>query len=400
MILPKSRTDCFINSFSDGISKLRYIIIYITLTLAFVACTKPIVLKDIGLNKDGMFTYGFDSTKSFFINKNISPDIRIKWIAETDGSFSDVSVVAYDEYIFAGDLSGNIFCFSDTSGKKLGVLKHKGEINTSPVIQKDKLIYVVNNYKEKYATLVYYQFIQGRLHKEIELAGNYPNEIAVVPDGILLLSQQGEISKYNLIGELDWKLDTGILTFSNPVVNKGRLYFAGVYGEIVTVNLTTRKIMNTEMIGDSFESSPVIIGGSMFIADTYGILYRIDLKDGSIIWEKETGYKVVNQPVYDNEKNIYVGNLGGVVCSYTFDGEDRWIYDTGGIVNSVPLVFNNLLIQPDMNRKLHIIDSNNGKLLNELNYDRRVRTTPGYYNGKVYVGIDRNEIYAYEVDEL
>lgn len=379
---------------------MKKAIIYIAIAFIFVSCTKSILLREVGLNRAGILSYGMHKEHLFYVDKRISPELELEWIAETDGSFSDGSVIVYDQYMFASDLSGNIFCFSDTSGKKLGVLKQKGEIDISPLIMRDKLIYVVNNYKENYASLIYYQFVQGRQHKEIKLPGNYKSEIIIENDGIILVSQNGHISKYNLIGEKEWDHKTDILTFSNPVLKNDIIYFASIGGEIVGFNTATKRIILREKISNRIESSPVVIENNIFIGDNNGTLYCYDLTNNVIKWEGETGSKIINQPVMDNAGNIYIGNMNGDVLSYTISGNLRWRYSSGGVINAVPLIFKNILVQPDMNKKLLVLDIQNGNLLNEISFERRVRTSPVYYNEKIYIGIDRNEIHAFKVKEL
>ncbi len=379
---------------------MKKVLLYIASALVFFSCTKHILLRDVGLNKQGLLSYGENSNRTFYLDKSISTDPSLLWVSETDGSYSNGSVIIYDNYMFAADLSGNIFCFSDTSGKKLGVLKQKGEIVASPIIMKDKLIYVVNNYKEEFATLVYYLFIEGIKYKEIELHDNFRSEMIAANDGIILLSQSGVLYKFNLIGELEWKYDSGYLTMSDPVIKDNTIYFSSVSGKLLGYNITKKLLVLNVDIAESIESTPTVLEDKIYIGDSDGVIYCFDIDSKRIEWERETGVKILNRPVIDKNGNLYVGNLGGEMFSYSVNGQLRWVFHSDGLFNAMPLVFNNVIAQPDLNKKLIFLDPLSGTLINEINFERRVRTSPVFYKGKIYIGIDKDEIHVFSVEEI
>jgi hypothetical protein len=46
-----------------------------------------------------------------------------------------------------------------------------------------------------------------------------------------------------------------------------------------------------------------------------------------------------------------------------------------------------------------MINKSTGTLENKITYENRVRTAPVYFNGKIYVGVDKSNIYSYKVEE-
>ena len=373
-------------------------IFYILSLLSLTFCSKPIYLNDVPLNKEGMLSYGFNSNRNFYIDKEIDSNLTLDWIAETDGSFGNSPIATYDKFVFVGDLSGKIFCFSDTSGKKLGTIKQKGEIIISPVISKDKLIYVVNNHKEKYATLFYYQFVQGNMYKEIELYDYFSNEIISTDTGIILLARDGTIYKYNLIGEKEFEFESNALTYSDPFLYKDVIYFGSVAGEIIGFSVTERKIILRDRIAISIEGSPAVNDDVLFIGDVDGKLYAYSIPSNEILWEYETGAKIISQPVVDNDKNIYISNLSGDLNCIGKHGDQVWQLKSDGIFNTAPLVFRNLLFQSDLNKSMLIVNTISGKIEKEIDYAARVKSAPVYYNNKIYICVDRSDVYSYWVN--
>jgi outer membrane protein assembly factor BamB len=79
-------------------------------------------------------------------------------------------------------------------------------------------------------------------------------------------------------------------------------------------------------------------------------------------------------------------------------GKINWQFNSGGLFNASGLVFNNLIIQPDLNKKLLIINKQDGKIIRSKNYNEKVKMSPVFYDNKIYVGVDRGEIVAYKLE--
>jgi len=76
----------------------------------------------------------------------------------------------------------------------------------------------------------------------------------------------------------------------------------------------------------------------------------------------------------------------------------NWIRNTNGLINSSSLIFENIIIQPNLFMKLEILDKLTGKLLNQINYDSRVRTMPFFFRERIIIGVDKGELYCYSFE--
>jgi len=74
-----------------------------------------------------------------------------------------------------------------------------------------------------------------------------------------------------------------------------------------------------------------------------------------------------------------------------------WKIETGGIINTTPVLFKNYLVQPDLNRKIYFIDINSGEIAKTYDFEKRVKLSPVYYDGILYLGADKGIINAYQV---
>ncbi len=133
----------------------------------------------------------------------------------------------------------------------------------------------------------------------------------------------------------------------------------------------------------------------LFIGDNSGIFYSISKLYGSINWSYVSKSKIVQTPGLDLS-NVYFGNLAGDFISLNKkNGKVNWVYESNGLINTAPLIFENIVIQPNLYMNIDIIDKNSGELLNQLNFESRCRTTPIYYNDRIFFGVDKGEVYCY-----
>lgn len=378
---------------------MRRFIKYIVLLplIGLVSCTKPIVLKDAKENQPGLFSFSKNQGNNYYIDIEISDSLELNWITNTYGSFVSSSVVFYDDYLFASDLAGRIYCFVDSTGKEIGTEKYKGEVAVSPLIYGNKILFGVNFYEENYAAIFFYDFIKGKYENQIDLSGSIVNEFIKTDNHFAVLTQSGELIKYDYDGEIIWEYSTGQVTLCTPYFSDEKIYFGTVNGELICIDYESGSELWKIKVSDRIESSPVKFDDKIIIGDAAGRISCYDEALKEIIWEYDTGSKIKTQPlVIDN--TILIGNLAGDFYSLNLeDGTVNWKLMLGGVFNSTPLAFRNLLVQPDLNKKVYLIDHRTGEVVNELVFDNRVKMSPAFYRNKIYFGVDRGDIYSYRI---
>ncbi|MCB1217142.1 PQQ-binding-like beta-propeller repeat protein [bacterium] len=92
-----------------------------------------------------------------------------------------------------------------------------------------------------------------------------------------------------------------------------------------------------------YGSSPVIgSDGTVYIAGLDRMLHAYR-PDGTLRWEIETYNPAVSTPALDEDGNIYLGLLDGMIC-YSPDGSFRWNYLTTAVVGGSVLVTDDLVV--------------------------------------------------------
>lgn len=375
---------------------MKKIVIILTLSVILIGCGKSLIFRNSLINQPSYEQFGNVPQRNFFYPFAISDSLKEIWRADGYGSNSNTSVTVYSEIVFSPELAGNIVGFNSQDGRELGAKKERGEIAHAAVIDRMRLIFGITEIKETFGTLYFYDFIKGINIKEIEIEGGVSNELIKLEDGIIIVSDHGEVIKFDFLGSEIWRTKTNALTISDPASNGTYTVFGNSDGEIIAINNANGKIKYQIKKNIPFESGVIILEDKFFLANNNGEIFCFDIESGLQIWTFNSQVKIVMTPILDDEK-IYFGNLNGNYFALDkSNGNMIWKYQTSGVFNASGIVFDNLLIQPDLNRSLLLIDKSNGEIVKKINYDQKVKMSPVFYNGIIYVGIDRGEIIAYK----
>ncbi len=379
-----------------GFLKNNLLLIFL---LIILGCTKDIVIKSTSVDAESLAMYGKNPLRSFYYDTEKDYELEFEWDSSTHGNFGNTSFVVYDTTLITTSLSGRVTAFNLFTGKKVGELKYEGEIEQAAVINNINLIFIVNELKERYSTLVIYDFKNSREINKIKLKGKFNNELLLVDNNIYVASDFGDLYRLSPLGNILWKKELKIEVHSNPAADKSFIYIASLTGNLLKVAFDDGEIIYDKKISNGFQSGISLNEKDLFVGDIKGNIFSIDKSNGDINWSFKSSSKIVSTPASD-QNNIYVGNLNGDLFSINRNSAElNWVYKSKGLINSPCLVFDNIIIQPNHFMKMEILSKNAGELLNQINYDSRVRTTPIYFKNKLFIGVDKGEIYCYSFKE-
>lgn len=363
--------------------------------LLFVACgEQPIIIKYFKIDGPGIKMFGSCNERNFYVNEDLGDSLQLIWQQETTGSYGNFSPVILDDYILVGDLSGNLTSFNRLTGKKNGAVEEKGEIAVSPVIVKYKVFFVLNELREENSILYSYDLMRGKILSEEYFEGVSNNEIIYADDMLYVLTVDGVLHKFNDVGYPVDKIDTKVMVQADPAAHGDFIYWGNQKGEIISVNKNTMKINYRKKISDAFEAGITISRETGFIGDVDGNVFSINLQNGEVIWKYKTKAKIRGFVAYDNNA-VYIGNLAGSFYALNkFNGDLIFKTVSEGLFNTAPLVFNDYVVQPNLNEKVLIIDKRTGEIKKNIEFERRVKMTPVFYDGIIYFGADRGQVYA------
>lgn len=371
-------------------------IMLISITMMFVSCTQPILLKYFNTNGPGIRQYGDTNERTFYHDIELGDSLELVWQNETTGSFANFSPIIVNNYLIVHDLAGSVTAFDRVTGLKVGFNEFDGEIGATPIANANKLFMPLNNFREHSSQIVSFDFTNSNVISKSTIEGNCVNEFIRTEDAFFVLSDKGSLHKFNLVGFEIGKMDTDVLTQCNPAAKGNRAYWGNQNGEIICVNLDNLEVIYREKIGNPFESGVTINGNNGFIGDDYGVVTCFSLSDGEVVWTTDVQNRIKCDLAIDNT-HIYVPTVSGKFFSLEkTSGEIEYEIDTRGVLNATPLVFKNKLLLPDLNEHLYLLDKSDGRIIQSIKFERRVKMTPIYFDGLIYAGADRGQVYAFK----
>lgn len=380
-----------------GFLKKTLLLILISTLLG---CTKDIVIKNTSVEAESLAMYGKNPQRNFYYDIEKKYNLDLEWNSETHGNFGNTSFVIYDTTLITTSLSGRVTAFNLFSGKKVGELRYNGEIEQTAIINNISLIFILNELKEKYSTLVIYDFKNSREINSVRLNGKFNNELLLVGKNIFVISDFGDLYSFSPIGSILWKKQLGFEVHSNPAADDQFIYIASLDGKLLKINKDNGDTIYDKIVSRGFQSGISLDSNNIYIGDIEGNIFSITKLNGDTNWKFKTSSKIISTPALDR-KNIYVGNLNGDLYSINSNNSElNWFHKSNGLINSPCIVFENLIIQPNLFMKIEILDKNDGQILNLIKYDSRVRTTPIFYKDKLLIGVDKGEIYCYSFNDI
>ncbi len=377
---------------------LKKILLLITLFLIIFFGCAPSGIKTPQHNvKNSITMFGRIPTRNFYIDKEISSDVKLLWKNSVNGGFDNTSITVSDNYIFVSDQSGRIYCFDLNTGKQIGLLRNKGNINITPIINNFKIIFPIIQLNKNLTKIIFYDFYNSKVFKHVSVKGKIINEAVCDSNEIFFITDEGMIYSFSFLGKENYNIDTKTFVHSSPVLFNSNLIFGNDNGEILIVDYKMKKIDKYKITNKPLYNSS-LLDNLFFIGSEDGNLYCFDLNNKKIKWKFDSGSIIKMFPSFDR-MNLYFGNLRGDFYSLKVnDASLNWKIEKGGVFNATPLIFKNLIIAPNLEKKIFFIEKSNGNILNELNYERRVKLSPFYFNNILMIGIDRGELIAYETN--
>ena len=282
--------------------------------------------------KDNIAFFGSQDGFVYALNAETG---KLSWKYQTGGMVNAISGQFYKGNFYIGSSNGFMHCFSE-KGDLLWKYKAGNAIFMSPAFVNDRL------YFGSYDKHFYCLNTKGELVWKFYVGEWVDNSPTVFSDGREIWSAFGEKKAYGgpasvcfgaytrnfyvldcETGGLQWmrRMD-GIISWSNPAVKDGKIYFG----------------------------------------DWSGQLYCLDAGSGAIDWKILTGGNIDTQPLI-HEGYIYFGSYDGNLYAFSLEGKLSWKYQTGGVVISRPVIENGVIYFGSMDTYMYAIDLETRKVL-------------------------------------
>lgn len=280
----------------------------------------------------------------------------VLWINPIGGKGGASTPALFDDMVFTGSLTGEIYCVDAITGKTLWNMtierdpKYWG-IASSPLIENDT-IYVMS-------------FSDGALH-------------ALSLDGAEL-----------------WNLSTGpVSPFASPAASGEMIYFPGGDPALYCVNASAQKIIWKAPADAVITSSPAIWNNTVFFATERSIT-ALNATTGSTIWQRSINGTTSTPAIAFGR--VYVGTDDGRVVCLDTNGSQIWETAVNGPVRSSPLFLDGkIYIGTNTDAgTVYALNASDGSVVWMYPVNEYIMSSPSASDGILFIGSDDGRLYAF-----
>lgn len=363
---------------------------------ALAGCSVSIIKLEYRQESNLLQSFAQNSEKNFFVDDTLSLPLKLKWHLETHGNFAFSSFLTYGGNIIASDLSGRVYSFDLSTGKRSGMLKMKGTISVTPIINRIYLIFPVTLIPDAKTSLLFYDFLNGKEIQEVEFDGIVTTEVVRNDKFFVVATEEGKVRKINYMGEILFSVDLEGYTHSSGAMDDQFYFIGNDKGELFKIDLTNGKILCRKKISDEPLRSISLNNDVVFIGGEDGFIYLFNSEKETIEKKKYFGEKILMHPVV-HENLVYCGSTGGEFSAYDLIQEKFiWAHKFDNSFAAAPLIVGDKIVLPSLNKKIYFLDKLNGEILDSLQFENRVKSTPIFYKDFLIIGSDNGIISVYE----
>lgn len=232
------------------------------------------------------------------------------------------------------------------------------------------------------------------------------------------------------IGTLKWKFQASGKLYASPALAKNRAFIGSEDGNLYAIDLKSGKEIWSFKTDGAVNTTPALSGDVVYIGSADGNYYAVNALSGTELWRFATGgqHKVSGKGLwgmqladefmedqYDlfisspavyakgNDLTICFGSSDGFMYAVDKDGRLKWKFKTNGIIRSTPVFYNNKVYFGSWDTYVYAVDIANGALVwkfktktDELYQGglEGIQASAQIANGNLYIGARDAFFYA------
>lgn len=171
-----------------------------------------------------------------------------------------------------------------------------------------------------------------------------------------------------------WKYKANGPFVGTPVIRDGIAYIGSLDSTLYALDLSQKKLKWKLSTGGAIRSSACIDGNTLYLLSSDGLLYRVGIDSGML----EGTFRTMNGYMGDRQRDfadyfnstpvmvdstLYFGSGESVYALKVNDGNIKWVYKTGDVVHSRPVIHMGRLYIGSFDGHLYCIDIATGNLV-------------------------------------
>jgi len=316
----------------------------------------------------------------------------------------------YTPSIIIGSDNRILYAFDPATGNKNWELAFPGPMTASPLLY-NGMLYIglqsglVGGADAPDDTLYKVNAKTGKIVKKMVILPHefYSYSATPVADGNLIYLATTNDTLYAIdtgTGVQKWAYGTGGPITSSPTVHNGNVYFGGTDGYIYCLDKTLGTLTWKYHAGTGvkFNSSVAIGDPYLFIGASDSSVYSMFLTSptttGVNKWVYKTGGAVNSSPTAYGGVCTFGCDDFHIYCVDTATGIARWIDSAGDRIISSPIADNQVFYVGSYDTKFYAIDIISGGIKWTFATSGLIKSCPVVYGGNVYIGSYDKYLYA------
>ncbi|MBN2009633.1 PQQ-binding-like beta-propeller repeat protein [candidate division KSB1 bacterium] len=364
--------------------------------------------EQVKLNDDSAWNeYKNSPDRTGMIDAKFSLPLTRKWTTQISGSIIFSSPVIKSSRIFIGTRNLNeanehfLYCLQANDGTVVWRRELPSPILLSPTIDGDNISLQTQN-----GDACCYS-VDGELKWQYPMLDERTTWVFAAPivrDDVIITGNTSCVAAIKTAnGELVWKSIPGNhWDFSNAILSLtgDRLMTGAVWARDNLIALTPDSgIISKKFKSNGISTAVVAVNGAMIVQEYDGTIKHMD-NDGNVKWQHtmEGNYWTVITPSVSKDKVIAVSSRGELMCLKLQDGNPLWslqlnegmfpfvpYHAESEMFTSSPLLTKKYVLFGASDGSLYILDINSGKIMQQLQFNSPITSTPAVVDHAVFI---------------
>jgi len=321
----------------------------------------------------------------------------VAWTFECSGPVSAEAAIV-DDRVFIGTDAGTFYSLALDSGRELWHLETGDAISSAPAVS-GAFVYVTSNDGRLYA-------LDAETGAEV---WRFEIEDKISAGAVVIDSRTGEgewvmVNGYDGItrvfdavdGRIVWTYQTDDYINGAPALVDDRyVVFGGCDAQLHVVNVADGSAVRT-ILTDAYIPASIATFGSMAYCSNYANqTVAFDIAGGTIAWVYEDRNLLFGASPGVDEQHVYMGSRDRQLHAIDREtGKGAWKFQTGGRVESSPLVFSNGVVFGSADGRLYAADREDGGEIWRLDLGESLIASPAFGQGRIVVGGQNGTVFA------
>ncbi len=275
------------------------------------------------LTEDGQLLIGSAGTSHPFLSLDPATG-KEKWAGHFLGAKGAwlASPLVFDQKIYIPNTDGFLYILDMNGAQAAEPLEIGGALWSAPVTD---------------GTFLYVTSLDHHLHiinpadlsvdNSVDMGGAIPASPAPAQDGVYVGSFASTVEFVTSTGGKNQIAKAETWIWGTPVLDGETLYYADLYGNIVSFDLASgRENWNAAQKDDAVVARLLLHQDQIYAATENGKLIAFN-KEGNIVWEKTPGGSIYTAPVAANDLILVAPYQAEfVLAAYDADGKQAWTF--------------------------------------------------------------------------